>query len=77
MFIVLIHSSIEFDDLFPTTLRHESEEILIKTGNQWQINLYGGVKHGFAVRADLSDKHQKWTKEQAFNQALTWFNYLL
>ncbi|PKY00854.1 alpha/beta-hydrolase [Aspergillus campestris IBT 28561] len=67
----------EIDQIFTTQLRHESEGILIKTGQPWQINLFGGVSHGFAVRADLSNKHIKWCKEQAFCQAVVWFNQYL
>lgn len=67
----------ETDSIFTTQLRHESEETLIKAGQPWQINLFSGVSHGFAVRADLSDKTQKWAKEQAFCQAVVWFNQYL
>ncbi|KGO72034.1 Dienelactone hydrolase [Penicillium expansum] len=64
----------EVDSIFTTQLRHESEDVLIKTALPWQINLFSGVSHGFAVRADLSDPKQKWAKEQAFCQAIAWFN---
>lgn len=67
----------EIDNIFTTQLRHESEETLIKTGKPWQINLYSGVSHGFAVRADLSVPHFKWSKEQAFCQAVNWFKQYL
>lgn len=69
--------SIEIDNIFTTQLRHESEDTLIKAGQPWNINLFGGVSHGFAVRADLSDPKQKWAKQQAFCQAITWFNEYL
>ncbi|KAJ5976228.1 hypothetical protein N7481_009935 [Penicillium waksmanii] len=67
----------ETDSIFTTQLRHESEETLIKAGQPWQINLFSGVAHGFAVRGDLNDKTQKWAKEQAFCQAVVWFNQYL
>ena len=67
----------ETDSIFPAEKRHESEEILKKTGQPYQINLYSGVEHGFAVRADLSKKETKFGKEQAFFQAVTWFDYWL
>ncbi|OJD16561.1 hypothetical protein AJ78_03298 [Emergomyces pasteurianus Ep9510] len=67
-------SAAESDRIFPANLRHESEGILIKTGQPWQINLFSGVEHGFAVRGDLSNKVVKFAKEQAFVQAVTWFN---
>ncbi|KKP04280.1 esterase/lipase [Trichoderma harzianum] len=61
------------DSIFPAEKRHKSEEILIKTGQPFQINLYSHVVHGFAVRCDTSVKIEKWSKEQAFFQAVTWF----
>jgi dienelactone hydrolase len=62
------------DDIFTTEKRHKSEEILIKTKLPFQINLYSGVAHGFAVRCDLTKKIEKFSKEQAFLQAVTWFD---
>lgn len=67
----------ETDSIFTTQLRHESEDTLIKAGQPWQINLFSGVAHGFAVRGDLNVKIQKWAKEQAFAQAVAWFNQYL
>ncbi|KAK7985874.1 dienelactone hydrolase [Apiospora saccharicola] len=64
----------EDDFIFPTELRHKSEEILKSVGQPWQMNVYSGVQHGFATRCDLSVKAQKWAKEQAFFQAVAWFN---
>ncbi len=54
----------EIDTLFSAQQRHEAEEILAEVGQPYQINLFGGVEHGFAVRADLSIKQNKFAKEQ-------------
>ncbi|KAH9216134.1 dienelactone hydrolase family protein [Leptodontidium sp. 2 PMI_412] len=67
----------ETDDVFSTNLRHESEESLKKTGVDYQINLYSGVVHGFAVRCDLKQRNQKFAKESAMNQALHWLEHHL
>ncbi|KKO97806.1 esterase/lipase [Trichoderma harzianum] len=68
----------ETDSIFTTAMRHKSEEILIKTGQPFQINLFSGVEHGFGIRGDPAAKIQKFAKEQAFSQAIAWFNeYLL
>lgn len=64
----------ETDQIFPTEKRHRSEEILVDTKQPYQITLFSGVVHGFSVRCDLSKKHEKFAKEQAFLQAVTWFN---
>lgn len=71
-------SAAETDTIFPSEKRHRSEEILKEVGQPYQINLFSQVEHGFAVRCDPSIKVQKFAKEQAFLQAVTWFNeYLL
>lgn len=64
----------ETDPIFPAEKRHKSEEILVKTGQPYQINLFSGVSHGFAVRGDVEVKAEKFAKEQAFLQAVTWFD---
>ncbi|KAI0505744.1 dienelactone hydrolase [Xylaria bambusicola] len=67
----------ETDQIFPAEKRHRSEEILKEVGQPYQINLYSGVVHGFAVRSDITKKDEKFAKEQAFLQAVQWFDYFL
>lgn len=64
----------ETDQIFPAEKRHKSETILIETKQPYQINLYSGVSHGFSVRCDMSKKIERFSKEQAFLQAVTWFD---
>lgn len=66
-------SAAETDAIFPTEKRHESEVILKELGLPYQINLYSGVQHGFAVRADPKDRASVYAKENAFLQAVQWF----
>ncbi|CAG9977249.1 unnamed protein product [Clonostachys byssicola] len=65
----------ELDHIFTRELRHKSEDTLTTTRQPYQICLYSGVEHGFAVRGDLTVPHNKFCKEQAFIQALAWFDY--
>lgn len=67
-------SAAETDAIFPAEKRYTSEEILKETKQPYQINLFSGVEHGFAVRCDMSVKMQRFSKEQAFLQAINWFN---
>jgi dienelactone hydrolase len=67
----------EIDNVFSAEKRHLSEEILIKTGQPYQINLYSGVEHGFSVRCDISKRVERFAKEQAFFQAVQWFDEFL
>ena len=63
----------EVDGIFPAEKRHKSEEILVQTKVPFQINLYSGTEHGFAVKGDPAVKSQKFAKEKAFLQAVEWF----
>lgn len=68
----------ETDQIFPAEKRHKSEEILQKVGQPYQLNLFSGVVHGFSVRCDTSKRVERFAKEQAFYQAVAWFDeYLL
>jgi dienelactone hydrolase len=67
-------SAAETDHIFPAEKRHKSETILVETKQPYQINLFSGVVHGFAVRCELSNKLEKYAMEQAFLQAVAWFN---
>jgi dienelactone hydrolase len=51
---------------FATTYLEKAKEILV-------INLYNGVKHGFAVRGDRDDRVVRYAVNNAFLQALEWF----
>jgi dienelactone hydrolase len=64
----------ETDPIFPAAKRYETEEILLKMNVPYQINLFSDVVHGFAVRCDISKKREKFAKEQAFLQAVAWFD---
>lgn len=64
----------EHDNIFPAEKRHESEKLLAQVGQPWQINLFAGVHHGFAIRGDKADRKVDFAKEQAFLQAVAWFD---
>jgi len=64
----------ETDRIFPPEKRHATEALLQETGVPYQVNLYSGVQHGFAVRGDMTVPISKYAKEQAFLQAVYWFN---
>jgi dienelactone hydrolase len=65
------------DSLFTAALRNEMEALLVKIPQPYQVSLYSGTEHGFAVRANLSDPEQKFAKEEAFLQAVRWFDHFL
>jgi len=65
------------DSIFTTELRQKTEEKLNEIGATYQINLFAKVSHGFAIRCDVKDPWQKFAKEQAFKQAVEWFEHTL
>jgi len=67
----------ETDRILPPELRHKFEEILLKKDVAYQIILYGDCEHGFAVRADLTNRKKKFAKESAYFQAVRWFDEYL
>jgi len=63
------------DPVFSVQKRRESEDILMEKGDlPWQICLYSGVGHGFAVRCDEENSREKFAMDQAFQQAVAWFD---
>ncbi|KAI9725558.1 MAG: hypothetical protein M1828_003046 [Chrysothrix sp. TS-e1954] len=71
----------EIDQIMPPEKRHETEGILKELSDAkktpYQMTLYGAVSHGFATKADLSDKRMRSAKELAFFQAVQWYDYHL
>ncbi|KAK0629378.1 Alpha/Beta hydrolase protein [Bombardia bombarda] len=68
------HPSFVEEDELRSLAGPVAEEILKETGMPYQIGLYSGVEHGFSVRCDMSKKVERFAKEQAFYQAVTWFD---
>lgn len=67
----------EVDTMFPDALRREVEGAWRNRTQPYQISLYGGTSHGFGVRANLSDPRQKYAKEEAYLQAVRFFDTFL
>ncbi|KAK8091516.1 alpha/beta-hydrolase [Apiospora hydei] len=53
----------------------EMENLFDNLTTPWQIDLYSGAMHGFAVRGNLSDPQMRFAKETAFIQAVRWFQF--
>lgn len=64
----------ENDELLGPERRAEIEALLREAGSAYQVSLYSGTAHGFAVRANISDPQEKFGKESAFLQAVRWFD---
>lgn len=44
---------------------------------RFQVQLFQGVEHGFALRCDLNDPWQKYTKEQSLKGIIEFFDFWL
>lgn len=64
----------ETDAQFNVAKRRETEDILQKKAVPYQVTLYAGTEHGFAVRADVKDRKKVFAKQGAFSQAIRWFD---
>lgn len=64
----------EIDHVFSEEKRHETERILKEGKKIYQLTLYSGVEHGFAVRSEMSKKEVKYAKEATFLQQVQWFH---
>ncbi|KAJ3051244.1 hypothetical protein HK097_007762 [Rhizophlyctis rosea] len=63
----------DHDDLLPLDRLTQLEGILKNTTLPWTVSVYGGTSHGFGVRANVTDPRQKFGKEEAFFQAVRFF----
>ncbi|KAH8660449.1 putative cytoplasm protein [Xylariales sp. PMI_506] len=62
------------DLIFTVDLRYRTEELLREKGGVWNIALYSGVAHGFAIRGDENDPTDVWAADEAYLQAVRFFN---
>ncbi|GMM37371.1 hypothetical protein DASC09_046960 [Saccharomycopsis crataegensis] len=67
-------SAAQTDARFTPELRHKTEEILIKNNIRFQMDLFSGVSHGFAIKGDIKDPVVKYAKEKCVSDVITWFS---
>ncbi|KAF8193917.1 dienelactone hydrolase [Mycena galopus ATCC 62051] len=69
----LFLSCAETDHTFPAPARHRAEEILTAGKRTFHIQLFSGVEHGFALRGNMDDPYERFTKEESANGIVRWF----
>lgn len=52
------------DQIFPEELRNKSINILTKNDIRFQLDLFQGVSHGFAIKGDIKNPVVKYAKEK-------------
>ncbi|KAK6341345.1 hypothetical protein TWF696_008423 [Orbilia brochopaga] len=65
------------DEVFTRNTRHLAEERLKAGGKPYQINLYSGTQHGFAVKGGPFNRTSRFAHQEAFEQAARWFDFWL
>lgn len=70
----LLISAAQTDPIFTVELRHQTEAKLAEIKARYQIDLFGGVAHGFAVRGDTLIPEVKYAMEKVVLDQLQWFS---
>lgn len=55
----LFLSCSEVDHTFPTESRNKAIDILQKAGKPYQLQVFSGVEHGFALRCNLDNPYER------------------
>jgi dienelactone hydrolase len=69
----LLLSCAEIDHTFPLESRRRAEDILAQRKSAYHIQVFSGVKHGFASRGDPENPDGFWAKEQSARGIMEWF----
>jgi len=69
----LFLSCAETDFTFPLEFRRRAEDILVEQKAQYQLQVFSGVQHGFAVRGDPDKSDDRWAKEESARGIIDWF----
>ncbi|ODV66636.1 dienelactone hydrolase [Hyphopichia burtonii NRRL Y-1933] len=70
----ILISAAETDPIFTRELRWETEEALTEIKVRYQMDLFQGVSHGYAVRGDITNPSVKYAKEKTLTDQLAWFS---
>jgi dienelactone hydrolase len=61
--------------MFPIDQRYDCEKQLQEIKATYELRVYGGMSHGWAIRGDKSDRGQTAAMNMAFDQAVSWFRW--
>mmetsp|Transcript_2130 Transcript_2130/g.2085 ORF Transcript_2130/g.2085 Transcript_2130/m.2085 type:complete len:240 (-) Transcript_2130:109-828(-) len=70
----ILISAAETDSIFPEELRNKTIQILAANKIRYQLDLFLGVSHGFAVKGDLSISEVKYAKEKVLIDQVYFFS---
>ncbi|KAG2140182.1 dienelactone hydrolase [Suillus clintonianus] len=64
----------EDDLLFPLASRRRAEDIMVSRKCTYYLQVFSGIKHGFAVRGNPDIDTERWAKEQSARGIKDWFD---
>ena len=70
----LLLSCAAHDPTFQKENRRRAIDIMDEREHRYQVQIFKGVEHGFALRGDMSDPWQKHCKDQSFEGIVDFFN---
>ncbi|KAJ7131061.1 dienelactone hydrolase [Mycena epipterygia] len=71
-------SCAETDHTFPAPARHRAEALLTAGKKcKFHIQLFSGVEHGFALRGNMEDAYERFTKEESASGIVRWFTQFM
>lgn len=70
-------SCAETDHTFSTKDRNRAIDMLKEDRKEYQLQLFSGVKHGFALRCNLDDPYERMVKERSLSGIVGWFDFWL
>ncbi|OAA65773.1 Dienelactone hydrolase [Niveomyces insectorum RCEF 264] len=73
----LFLSCAEVDQTFGDESRRKAVDILISEKKTFQVQLFSGVVHGFALRGDVNNPYERFVKEQSLDAIAKWSNFWL
>jgi dienelactone hydrolase len=73
----LFLSCAETDFTFGTEMRNRAVDLLREGGKSYQVQLFSGVSHGFALRCDLENGYEREVKERSAEGMTRWWDFWL
>ncbi|KUL82782.1 hypothetical protein ZTR_10883 [Talaromyces verruculosus] len=73
----LFLSCSETDHTFNTESRRKAMEIMQMDNKIYQLQLFAGVEHGFALRGNMDVPYERYVKEQSLKGIVEWFDFWL
>jgi len=70
-------SCAEVDHTFDNNGRRQAIDIMQEGKKTYHLQLFSGVKHGFALRGNMDSPYERWVKEQSLKDIAAWFDFWL